>query len=319
MEADPLLAEEDRPAVLQPDERSEDEQQRAEDDQCGRCDDDVQQALDGDPEDPIRSVDQRQDLHAVEVLDPAAGDDHRRLRQRDPDDPALVLAQPRDRLDEGPVLVAEADRHLVDHGSVQDVLDLVHGPEDRSPPVPAGGQRRVIRSGQVADRPEAEFDVALDRIGERLGRWVGADHEDVPGVVAACAEPDEEGPDRGPRDQCQDCLEREEEEQEEAADVGELEQVERGEDHDREEQDRDEDVDDLAADRQARPEAVEPLEPQGADEDEPVGCSRREGVDADRRPDVAPSGSTRNGRSTGRRTGPSRSGHRPPRAPAEVP
>ena len=158
------------------------------------------EALDGDPEDPIRSVDQRQDLHAVEVLDPAAGDDHRRLGQRDPDDPALVLAQPRDRLDERPVLEAEADRHLVDHGPVQDVLDLVHGPEDRSPPVPRCGQRGVIRSGQVADRPKAELDVALDRIGEGLGGRVGPDDQHVPGVVAACAEADEEGPDGGPRD-----------------------------------------------------------------------------------------------------------------------
>ena len=204
METDPLLAEQDRPAVLEPDDGRQDEQHRAEEDERGRSDDDVEQALDGDPEDPVGPVDQRQDLHAVEFLQVAARDDQGRLGDGDANDPALVLAESRDRLHERPVLEAEADRHFVDDRPMQDVLDLVHSPEDRPRQAEARCGRGVVWRGQVADRSQSQFDMPFDGVGELLCRLVGAHDEHVSGVVAACSQPDEEGPDGGPRDQCQD-------------------------------------------------------------------------------------------------------------------
>ena len=115
----------------------------------------------------------------------------------------------------------------------------------RTRSVPAVG-RRVVRSGQVTDRSEAELDVAGDRVGECAGGRVGADDQHVARVVAARPQPHEDGPDPRPRQEGQRGLAREQQEQEEAADVGELDQEERREHDDGEEQDRDEDVGDLA-------------------------------------------------------------------------
>ena len=290
MEADSLLPEQERRSVAQPDERRDEQEERRQHDERGGGDDDVEEALDGDPQDPVRPVDQRQDRDAVEVLDAAARDDQGRLIDRDPDDAALVLAQPGDRLDQRPVLETETDGHLIDDGAVHDGLDLLDGAEDRSREARARAGRFVMGTREVADRPKPELDVARDGVGERLGRRIGADDQHVARVVPECPKTDEHVPDDGPRQERQGCLAREQQEEEESADVRQLDQVERREDDDREEDDGDEDVDDLAAQRETGAQAIETLEPERDDEGEavPGGCD--EGVDPGGRPRLPPAG-----------------------------
>ena len=134
---------------------------------------------------PVRAVDERQDGDPLELLEAAAGQHQAGLDHRDAHDPALVLAQAGDRFDHRPVRGRQADRDLVHDGAMEDHLDLVDVAKDRPSDVLDVAARPVRGSGQVADRLQAELDVAGHQVGEGLGRRVRAHDEHVPRVAAA--------------------------------------------------------------------------------------------------------------------------------------
>ena len=265
-----------------------DEQDRAEQHQPGQRQDDVDGALREHAQRPVRAVHERENGHALDLLEPAARQHQARPDHRDPDDPALVLAQAGDRLDHGPVGDRKADGDLVDDGPMEDRLDLVelaeHGPTDTL----VVAARAVGRTGQIADRLEAELDVPRHQVGEGLGRRVGTDDEHVAGVAAARPHVQEDHPDRIPAGDGQYRLRGEQQHQEQPADVRQLEQEQGGEDDHRQEQDGEQDVERLAPPRPANAQPVQALDPQDGDERQAIEQGRQPAVDARRRPDPLP-------------------------------
>ena len=270
--------------VAEADGQGHEQQDRAQDHQPDQREQDVDRALGDHPERPVRAVDERQDGHPLDLLDAAAGQHQAGPGHRDPDDPPLVLAQARDRLDHRPVRGREADRHLVDDAPVEHALDLVEVAKDRPADPPVVTARAIRRAGQVADRLEAELDVARHQVGERLGGRVRAHDEDVPDVAAGGAHAQEDDADDVPAADRQERLCGEEQDQEEPADVRQLEQEERGEHDDREQQHREQDVERLAPPGPADAQAVQPLDPQDRDERDAVEERGEPAVDPRRGP-----------------------------------
>ena len=126
----------------------------------------VERALRGQGERPVRARDEREDRRAVELLDPARGDRAVHDVHRDPDDLALLLAQAGDRVDAVPQREREADRDLVDDVVWRTVSRSSSEPEER-PPVAGCDVGFVV---EEADDAEAELAMALELGRERLRR-----------------------------------------------------------------------------------------------------------------------------------------------------
>ena len=93
--------------------------------------DDVEGALPEHAGDAIRARDDGIDGDAGEFLDAAVGQRVLEHEHRDPDDLALLLAQPGDLVGLGPMAQRQADRDLVDDVRVEHRLDVGERPDHR--------------------------------------------------------------------------------------------------------------------------------------------------------------------------------------------
>ena len=261
MEADPGLAEQDRAAAVEGDDDRDGQQHRRQQDQPERGAQEIEAALRGQREGAVGSRDEREHRRAVELLDPAGRDRPVHHVHRDPDDLALLLAQPGDRVDAVPQREREADDHLVDDGGVEDGLDVVEGSE----PGPSIAGRDVGVRIKEADDAEAELAMALELGGERLPPRPGAEHEYEPEVVAATSVPLEDASHRRPNEDREQRQCGEQDQQERAADVRQVQQEQHAERDQRHHHGRPDDGDGLAAEGPARSWPVEAVERQDGD------------------------------------------------------
>ena len=252
----PLLEQRSSRRVLA-DRQREDQHQRREQHDQRSGPNDVEQTLGDERDDPIRTGDDRVDWEPFELLHAAGRKGVLEHVHRDPDDLPLLLAQARDRVDMRRLRDRKADRDLVDDVGVEDLLDVVDGPEDR----PAHRPGLTVGS-EMPDDAQAELVVRLDHVGELLRSSARAEDQDEPRVSAALSQPDQHRAKGQPRQQRAQCEPGEQEQQYGTADIRQLEDEEQAQQDGGEQRRGTQDVEDLSAQGEPNARSIQALAPQ---------------------------------------------------------